>query len=37
LKILVICGSEVRLPLAPVSEKTYEELRKAAEKIAAYK
>jgi len=33
LEILGICSSEVRLPLAPVSEKTYEELRKVAEKI----
>jgi 4-hydroxy-tetrahydrodipicolinate synthase len=35
LEILGICTSEVRLPLAPVSEKTYEELRKVAERIAA--
>jgi dihydrodipicolinate synthase/N-acetylneuraminate lyase len=34
LEILGICTSEVRLPLAPVSEKTYEDLRIAAAKIA---
>jgi 4-hydroxy-tetrahydrodipicolinate synthase len=33
LEILGICTSEVRLPLAPVSEKTYEELRKAAARV----
>ena len=34
LEILGICTSELRLPLAPVSEKTYEDLRIAAAKIA---
>jgi 4-hydroxy-tetrahydrodipicolinate synthase len=36
LEILGICTSELRLPLAPVSEKTYEDLRIAAAKIAAH-
>ena len=36
LEILGICASEVRLPLAPISEKTYEDLRIAAAKIAAH-
>jgi 4-hydroxy-tetrahydrodipicolinate synthase len=34
LEILGICTSEVRLPLAPVSEKTYEDLRIAAARRA---
>jgi 4-hydroxy-tetrahydrodipicolinate synthase len=33
LEILGICSSEVRLPLAPISDKTYEALRKAAAEI----
>lgn len=36
LEILGICTSELRLPLDPVSEKTYEDLRIAAAKIAAH-
>jgi 4-hydroxy-tetrahydrodipicolinate synthase len=35
LEILGICGSEVRLPLAPISDKTYEALRNAAERIVS--
>jgi 4-hydroxy-tetrahydrodipicolinate synthase len=35
LEILNICTSELRLPLAPISEKTYEEIRKAAERISS--
>ena len=34
LEILCICNSELRLPLAPVSEKTYEDLRIAAARRA---
>ena len=34
LEILGICGSEVRLPLAPISDKTFEALKNAAERIA---
>lgn len=36
LEILGICTSELRLPLAPISEKTYEDLRIAAAKIAVH-
>lgn len=34
LEILGICGAEVRLPLAPIGEKTYEALRMAAARVA---
>lgn len=34
LEILDICTAELRLPLAPISEKTYKALQAAAEKIA---
>jgi 4-hydroxy-tetrahydrodipicolinate synthase len=34
LEILDVCGAELRLPLAPISEKTYKALQEAAEKIA---
>jgi 4-hydroxy-tetrahydrodipicolinate synthase len=33
LEILGICSSEVRLPLAPVSEKTYNSIKNLAETI----
>ena len=33
LEILGICSSEVRLPLAPISDKTFEALKKAAESL----
>lgn len=37
LEILGICSSEVRLPLAPISENTFEALKKAAEKLVLSK
>jgi len=35
LEILGICSSEVRLPLAPISDKTFEALKNAAERIVS--
>lgn len=37
LEILGICSSEVRLPLAPISDKTFEALKKAAERLVLSK
>lgn len=37
LEILGICSSEVRLPLAPISDKTFEALKKAVERLALSK
>ena len=37
LEILGICSSEVRLPLAPISDNTFEALKKAAEKLVISK
>ena len=37
LEILGICSSEVRLPLAPISDKTFEALKNAAEKLVLSK